>query len=158
MFNLFKKKSKDFSVIAPVSGTLIKLEDVSDPVFSEKMMGDGFAIVPDAGEIISPVSGTIVSLPDSKHAIGIKTESGVEILIHIGLDTVNLNGEGFTALVKEGEKIEQGTKLLDADLDFMKDKGIDTKVMTIFTAGYDKEISPVKEYGSKVEKGEFLLK
>lgn len=160
MFGLFNKKKKntEFSVVAPVSGTLMDLTQVNDPVFSEKMMGDGFAIVPDESTIYAPISGKIISLPSSKHAIGIQTSDGIEVLIHIGLDTVNLNGEGFETFVKEGAQVDQGRKLVMFDPEFMKKNNIDTTVMMIFTANYDKDIELTKEYGSKVVHNEFLMK
>lgn len=159
MFGFLKRRKKEeFSVIAPVTGTLTKLEDVKDPVFSEKMMGDGFAVEPADTVVVAPITGTIVSLPKSKHAVGIKNDDGIEVLVHIGLDTVDLNGEGFTAFAKEGDEIKQGDKLVEFDAEAMKEKGIDTTVMTIFTAGYDKEIKLTKDYGSRVEKDELLIK
>lgn len=159
MFGFLKKKKKEeFNVVAPASGILTKLEDVKDPVFAEKMMGDGFAIQPNDSTIVAPISGTIISLPKTKHAIGIKTEDGIEVLVHIGLDTVDLNGEGFTAFAQEGNEIKQGDKLVKFDPEFMKQKGIDTTVMTIFTAGYDKKVLLLKDYGSKVEMNEVLIK
>lgn len=158
MFGFFKKKKEEFNVVAPASGILTKLENVKDPVFAEKMMGDGFAIQPDDSIIVAPISGTIVSLPKTKHAIGIKNGEGIEVLVHIGLDTVDLNGEGFIAYAKEGDEIKQGDKLIKFDPDFMNQRGIDTTVMTIFTSGYDKEIALLKDYGSKVEINEILIK
>lgn len=103
-------------------------------------MGEGFAIIPDNGEVVAPISGEIISLPASKHAVGIKNSNGLEILIHIGLDTVNQNGQGFVAKVKEGQKVKQGQKLVDFDLKLLTDKGYDVTVMTIFTSGFNKEV------------------
>lgn len=159
MFGFLKRNRKEeFSIVAPVSGKLIRLEDVNDPVFSQKMMGDGFAIQPINNIVVAPLSGTIVALPKTKHAIGIKTKDGIEILIHIGLDTVDLNGEGFKSFVNEGDKIKQGNKLVEFDANFMKQKNIDTTIMIIFTAGYDKVIDLLKNYGDQVEQNELLIK
>ncbi|WP_067727871.1 PTS sugar transporter subunit IIA [Oceanobacillus damuensis] len=133
--SLFKKKEaiKDITLVAPVSGKLVSLEEVPDPVFAEKMMGNGVAIEPANGEIVSPIDGKIVQLFPTLHAIGIEAENGAEILLHIGLDTVNLNGEGFTAHVEEGKKIKQGTPLLSADLDVIREKARGTIIPIIIT-------------------------
>lgn len=93
MFNFFKKsKSKGNEVKAPIKGNLIPLSEVSDDVFSQKMLGDGFAVKPTGQEVVAPVSGTITTLFPTKHAIGIKTAEGLEVLIHLGIDTVELKG------------------------------------------------------------------
>ena len=99
MLHLFGKKEQ-MKVVACADGRCIRLEKVSDPVFSGKMLGDGFAIVPTSDIIAAPVKGEIVTIFPTKHAVGLKTKNGVEILLHIGINTVNLNGQGFTALVK----------------------------------------------------------
>lgn len=109
-------------IIAPLDGKLLKLKDVPDQVFSQKLMGDGFAIEPENGEVVSPVNGTVTMLFPTKHAIGIRAENGREILIHFGVDTVNLQGEGFEALVEQGDTVKQGQPLLHVDLDKVKDK------------------------------------
>lgn len=113
-------KSNDFLI--PVSGQLISLDQVPDEVFSQKMMGDGFAIDPENGEVFSPVDGLVTGVFPTKHAISLKDNSGVEILIHFGLDTVNLNGKGFTTYVEEGSIVKAGDLLLKADIDEIKDK------------------------------------
>src|SRR5699024_5795840 len=99
---LFKKgkKEEDLSIYAPLSGKNMPLEEVRDPVFGQKMMGEGIAIVPSKGEVLSPVKGKVIQIPDSKHAIGIEAEDGSQILIHVGLETVALKGEGFTVKTK----------------------------------------------------------
>ena len=102
--------------VAPVSGKIVSITKVPDKVFSQKIMGDGFAIEPIDGTVVSPISGTVTSLPDSKHAVGITGDNGLEIIVHFGIDTVNLNGEGFTALVNQGDKIASGQVLLNIDL------------------------------------------
>ncbi len=130
MFNLFKKKEK---FILPISGDCIAIEDVNDSVFSQKMMGDGFAIVPSDKTVYSPFSGEVSVLFPTKHAIGIKSDDGIEVLIHIGIDTVSLQGEGFESFVQQGDKITQGDKLIDVDFDLVKQKGLDPVVVIIFT-------------------------
>lgn len=128
VFNLFKKKE---TFIAPVSGKLIPITEVNDQVFSQKLMGDGFAIVPSDGTVYAPLSGTISFCFPTKHAVGIKTDKGIEILIHMGLDTVELKGEGFNSYVSEGQKVKQGDKLAVMDLEAIKAKGYDCTVMII---------------------------
>ena len=110
------KTIADQAFIMPVKGKIIPLKEVPDEVFSSGMMGDGFAILPEDGHFVSPVDGEVISVFPTKHAVGIKSESGVEILIHVGIDTVNLKGEGFTTHVKEGDTIKSGDKLMTVDL------------------------------------------
>ena len=129
MLNLFKKKE---TFKTPIKGELIAITEVNDQVFSQKMMGDGFAIIPSENTVISPLSGTVDVVFPSKHAIGIKSNTGIEFIIHIGIDTVKLNGEGFTSYVEQGQKISQGEKLVTFDLDLIKSKGYDTSVIVIF--------------------------
>ncbi|MFS0750554.1 PTS glucose transporter subunit IIA [Oceanobacillus sp. 1P07AA] len=123
--NLFKSKEKEpkkITIVAPITGEIIPLEDVPDPVFSQKMMGEGVAVMPSEGEVVSPVDGEIIQVFPTKHAIGILAENDAEILIHIGLDTVNLDGEGFTAHVKDGDKVKVGDKLMSFDIATIEEK------------------------------------
>ena len=120
IFNKQEIVLKTIELKAHVSGNIVKLEDVPDPVFAEKMMGDGIAIDPTEGEIVSPVDGEVVQVFPTKHAIGIKADNGAEILIHIGLETVSMGGEGFTTKVTTGEKIKAGDVLVNFDLDLVK--------------------------------------
>ncbi len=110
--------TKEVNVVSPMSGKYIDLEKVPDPTFSSKLLGDGFAIVPEEGEVYAPFDGTISALYSSKHAIGITSDDGIEMLIHIGMDTVKLEGKYFTAHVTQGEKVKAGQKLVS----FEKDK------------------------------------
>lgn len=123
MIRIFKKQ-KDVMLLAPVKGQLLKLENVHDAMFSKKMLGEGFAIVPEEDTICSPCDGQVTMIANTKHAIGITAINGAEILVHIGLDTVNLQGEGFTILVEENQKVCAGTPLVKLDLAFMKKQGI----------------------------------
>ncbi|MFD0051963.1 PTS glucose transporter subunit IIA [Actinomycetes bacterium NPDC127524] len=138
--NLFGKKDKDkvekeIVLFAPVSGKVIPLEEVSDPVFSEKMMGDGLAIDPDEGEVRAPCDAAVIQVFPTKHAIGLKTKNGAEILIHIGLDTVNMKGEGFEAYVKEGDTVKRGQKLVSFDTSLIREKAASTVIPIIITNG-----------------------
>ncbi len=109
---------------SPLSGTIIPLEKVPDPVFSEKILGDGCAIVPTDGRIYAPIDGTVTSVTDSKHAYGITTASGESVLIHFGLETVSLGGECFISHVKKGDTVRIGDLIAEADIDTIKDKGL----------------------------------
>lgn len=124
---------KDLTVKSPLSGRVIKLSEVPDPVFSEKVLGDGCAILPENGEIRSPVDGEITSVAETLHAYGIKADNGTEILIHFGLETVALKGEGFTPYKKTGDKVKTGEIIAKADTDFLKEKNIDLTTPIIIT-------------------------
>ena len=151
---LFGKKEviKTVELYAPLTGTAVTLEKVPDPVFSEKMMGDGLAIEPSEGLAVSPVDGEIIQVFPTKHAIGIRAKNGAEILIHIGLETVSLNGEGFETFVKEGDKVKVGDKLVSFDLDIIKSKAKSTITPIIITNTDQASTYEVKGQGS-VEKG-----
>ncbi|HAX1079971.1 TPA: PTS glucose transporter subunit IIA, partial [Enterococcus faecium] len=110
MLNFFRKN--EISVVAPATGVFEKLEKLSDPVFSKGMMGQGFAIDAKNETIVSPIDGFVSSIFPTKHALGIKTKSGIEILVHVGIDTVELNGEGFDIKVQEGQKVKAGDILM----------------------------------------------
>ncbi len=119
--------------VMPVKGKIIPLQEIPDEVFSAGMMGDGFAILPEDGHFVSPVDGEIISIFPTKHAIGIKSNSGVEILIHVGIDTVNLKGEGFTTLVNEGDTVKRGDKLMTVDLSSVRRSVPSVATPVIFT-------------------------
>ncbi|MBT2647663.1 PTS transporter subunit EIIC [Bacillus sp. ISL-34] len=119
--------------VLPIEGTVLPIEQVPDQVFAMKMMGDGFAIEPVNGKLVSPIDGEVLSIFPTNHALGLKMDNGLEILIHVGLDTVKLNGEGFTPLVQEGQRITKGTPLLEIDLDFIKRNAPSTVTPIIFT-------------------------
>ena len=120
-------------VYSVADGQVIALEQVKDPVFAQKMMGDGFAVEPANGNIVSPVSGTVSSIFPTKHALGLVTEAGLEVLVHIGLDTVSLEGKPFTVHVAEGQKVAAGDLLVTADLDAIRAAGRETSTVVVFT-------------------------
>lgn len=123
----------DQDFVLPISGEVIPLQEVPDEVFSQKMMGDGFAIIPFSGSVVSPVDGKIASIFPTKHAIGILSDQGYEILIHVGIDTVHLNGEGFTVLVEDGETVSKGQEILQFDLEKIKEAAPSVATPIIFT-------------------------
>ena len=115
------------------TGEVIALTDVNDPVFSQKMMGDGFAVIPATGEVTAPLSGKIVSVFPTKHAIGMQTAEGADVLIHMGLDTVQMSQPAFEILVSEGQEVVAGTTIAQMNLDAIKNEGKETTIIVVFT-------------------------
>jgi sugar PTS system EIIA component len=136
---------------APMSGNCVGLEQVPDPTFAEKMMGDGIAIDPTDGMVVSPCDGKIVSLFPTKHAIGIESNDGLEILIHIGIDTVHLNGKGFKTYVKQDDIVKLGQKLIKVDLKLVKKQAKSTITPMIIT-NMDR-VKELKQKNGPVEMG-----
>lgn len=127
MFSFLKKKESAGIVLAsPVKGTVVSLKQVNDPTFSEEMLGKGVAVIPTEGKIYAPADGEISLLFDTLHAVSMTTTDGVEILIHVGLDTVKLKGDGFVAHVATGDTVKKGDLLLSVDLEALKADGYDT--------------------------------
>ena len=133
MFNFFKKKETKYSVYAVSSGTTVALKDVPDPTFAEEMIGKGVAIIPTDGKVAAPVSGTVSMVFPTNHAVGLVDENGVEVLVHIGIDTVSMNGEGFTGHVKQGDTVKAGDLMIEVDLDKVKEAGFNTIIPVIIT-------------------------
>lgn len=121
------------ALFAPADGEVVAIGQVADPVFSQKMMGDGFAVRPTTGKIYSPVSGKVTSIFETKHAIGILTSTGAEVLVHMGLDTVELKGTPFDVKVQEGQDVTPKTLLALMDLNAIKAAGKQTDVLTVIT-------------------------
>lgn len=140
MLGLFKKK-KEVKVLAPMNGKIINIEEVPDQVFAKKMVGDGVAVVPENGLVVSPVDGKVVQIFPTNHAVGIESKEGIELLIHVGIDTVELKGEGFTKLVEVGSEVKTGDVLLEVDLAYIKSQGKEIVTPIIVTNG-----NVVKEY------------
>ena len=139
MFGIFKKKKTD--IFSPVAGEVIGIDQVSDPVFSQKMMGEGFAVKPSNGEITAPVSGVVKSIFPTKHALIIETDNKVGLLLHIGIDTVALEGAGFQALVEAGQKVSAKEPILQVDLNLLKKEGKDDVVMVVFPEEKDIQLN-----------------
>ncbi|MDF2700309.1 MAG: system, glucose-specific component [Haloplasmataceae bacterium] len=147
-------KTKNYPFVSPLSGKLISLKAVPDVIFSNKIMGDGFAIIPNSGLLVSPVDGMVAFIYPTKHAIGIKSENGIEILIHLGLDTVNLNGEGFHILVNVGDQINLGQLLMKVDLKVIRSNNLSLVTPIIFTnADFNFNKFSVKN----IKRGQFLF-
>lgn len=130
---LFGKKAKETKLYAPIKGEAVLLENIEDPMFSQKVLGDGIAIKPAEGKVYSPADGTVSMIADTKHAIGINTADGLELLIHIGMDTVALNGEGYTPKVEAGASVKKGDLLMEFDMDFITEKGYSCVTPVIIT-------------------------
>lgn len=138
IMGLFGLGKKRVTMSAPVTGKFQSLENVNDQVFSQKMMGEGYGVVPTAEEVYSPISGTVESVFQTKHAIGLKTSDGLEVLIHMGIDTVELKGEPFDVLVSKGDKVTNNTILAKMDLHKLAESGKDNVVITLITNSVDK--------------------
>ncbi|MCY8345816.1 PTS glucose transporter subunit IIA [Bacillus haynesii] len=152
-----KKKIKEEEIFSPLTGQLVPLEQVPDPVFSEKLMGDGVAVIPEEGVLVSPVEGEVVQVFHTKHAIGIKSVSGLDILLHVGLETVELNGEGFNVLIKEGQTVKVGDPLLNFDISFLKSENKEIMTPIIITNYSDKIDEIIHVDQQAVSKGENLF-
>ncbi|MBO1308080.1 PTS glucose transporter subunit IIA [Enterococcus sp. 669A] len=127
---LFGKKKL---IVSPVNGRFIPIEQVNDPVFAEGMMGDGVAVIPSENTIVSPVEGTITMLSEQKHGIGITMEGGTELLIHMGIDTVELGGKPFEINVQQNDQVKPGDALATMDVDMVRAEGRDPVIMIIAT-------------------------
>ncbi|SNH76781.1 PTS system beta-glucoside-specific transporter subunit EIIABC [Streptococcus pneumoniae] len=120
-------------IFSPISGEIIPLSDVQDKTFSDKLIGDGVAIIPSEGKVYAPFDGKITNIFPTKHAIGLKSDEGVELLIHIGLDTVELKGQGFISHVEEGDRVFKNQLIFEMDLNLIKTKGYETVTPVIVT-------------------------
>lgn len=145
--NLFKKDKENENtnysnkVLVPITGIVSSVKECQDPVFAGEMVGKGSLILPSEGKVYSPVDGEISMVADSKHALGITSNTGLEILIHIGLDTVELNGEPYTSHVSQGQKIKAGDLLMEFDIEKIKASGKAVESPVIITNADDKEIN-----------------
>lgn len=140
MFSIFKKKSKNFTIKAPIDGVCKDLSEVPDEVFSEKKMGDGIAIEPTGDLLCAPIDGTITMLIDSHHAFGMTSPEGIEVLVHCGLETVNLKGQGFEVLKNVNEKVKAGEPIIKVDRAFMEKENIPLITPVIVLNPLDKQI------------------
>ena len=141
---------------SPLNGAVISLKEVSDPVFSGGVLGEGAAVIPSDGKVYAPADGMISAVMDSKHAVGITADNQAEILIHVGLDTVNLKGEGFTLHCKMGDRVKAGDLLLEFDLSLLKEKGYDVITPVLISNPAD-FISNKAAETKEIAAGEVLL-
>ena len=143
LFDFFKKKKETVEesnkvelkgIVCPTNGEILELSEVPDEVFSQKMMGDGFAVKSNDGIFVSPVSGTVEMIFDTKHAIGLRSNDNIEILVHMGTDTVNLNGKGFDVFVNVGDKVKAGDRLAKMNVEYVKENAKSDITPVIFTS------------------------
>lgn len=140
MFGFLKKKKTEYLLGSPAKGQAVPLSQVNDPTFSEGMLGDGVAVIPSEGKIYAPMDGEVGMVFDTLHAVSLTADCGAEILIHVGLDTVTMKGEGFTGHVQAGDKVKKGDLLLEVDLEKVKAAGFDTitPILICNTDDYEK--------------------
>ncbi len=157
MLGFLKGKTKGNVIGSPCNGKAVPITEVPDPTFSEKMLGDGFAVIPSEGKIYAPADGEVSMVFDTLHAVTMTTDQGVELLIHVGLDTVTLKGAPFKAHVTAGDHVKKGDLLMDADLEKIMAAGLNTitPVLVCNTDDYEK-ITLLKE--GEVTPGEEIIK
>jgi len=153
MFGLFKPKKQ--IIFSPIDGDVVDLESVPDEVFSAKLAGDGLAILPRSNTFVAPVAGVLTKIFSTNHAFSIQTKSGLEVLVHIGLDTVELNGEGFKRLAEEGDTVTAGKPIICADIEFIKSKG--KSILTPIVLNHEKNITIVTKNIHTMREGEILI-
>ena len=157
--DLKRKQQSETSVIElinPVDGEVLPIEQCSDKLFAHKLLGDGVMIKPSHGLVVAPYDGIITMIYPAKHALGMQLDNGVELLLHFGINTVNLNGEGFELLVKVNQRVAQGDLLWNADLAYIKEKAESENLLLVITKN-DDGCQIEKEYGKK-EKGAVIVK
>ncbi len=156
MFNFFKKKENKITLGSPAKGKAVALKEVNDPTFAEEMLGKGVAVIPSEGKIYAPADGEVGMVFDTLHAVSITTDTGAEVLIHVGLDTVKLKGDGFTGHVKAGEHVKKGDLLLEVDLDKVKAAGYDI-ITPVLVCNTDDFASVEGLYGKDVVPGDDVI-
>ena len=157
MFDFFNKAALPANAIAAAAtGKLIPLENVKDEVFAQKMLGEGAAIIPDSEIVAAPISGRISMIYPTLHAFGITSKTGLEVLVHIGINTVQLDGQGFEAFVAQGDKVKKGHKLIAADLDLIREKGLNPQTMMILPEGGNLDVTVYP--GGQADSGDLAVK
>ena len=158
MFDFFKKKTKDNveAIGAPVKGEAVESSAINDPTFGEEMLGKGMAIKPSEGKVYAPFDGTVALVFDTKHAISVVSEKGAEVLIHVGLDTVMLKGEHYTAHVENGATVKKGDLLLEFDMEAIAAAGYDT-ITPVVVCNSDDYKEVVRITGKQVEPGDTVI-
>lgn len=158
MFNFLKKKEKEYDdiIAAPVKGEAVPSSEVNDPTFAEEMLGKGMAIKPTEGKVYAPFDGTVALVFDTKHAVSLVSEKGAEVLIHVGLDTVMLKGEHYTAHVESGATVKKGDLLLEFDMEAIKAAGYDT-ITPVLVCNADDYKDVVRTTGKMVEPGDVVM-
>jgi len=133
------------AVASPFTGKVVPLEEVADDVFSQRVMGDGVAVLPSEGRVVAPVAGTVGKLFEGGHGFAIETPDGLQVLVHVGLETVHLKGDGFTVKTNEGDEVVAGDEMVTVDLDRMRELGIDMVSPVVVISGQDVTVSSSDE-------------
>lgn len=154
LLDVFKKKGLE--VVSPMKGKCVSIKEVSDPTFSEEILGKGVAVIPEDGKVCAPADGTVTTMFPTGHAVGMTTDDGLELLVHVGLDTVALKGEGFHIVAKEDQKVKKGDLLIEADLEKLKAAGYDviTPVIVCNSSEYSEVTGLV---GNEVNPGDVII-
>lgn len=156
MFKFLKKKQYDDKIAAPLKGAAVPISEVNDPAFAEEMLGKGMAIKPIEGKVYAPFDGVVSLVFDTKHAVSLVSEKGAEVLIHIGLDTVMLNGVYYTVYVEVGEAVKKGDLLMEFDIEAIKTAGYDT-ITPVLVCNADDYKDVVRTTGKMVEPGDVII-
>ena len=157
LFQNLMGKDNGIVVESPVSGRLVSIKEVNDPTFSEEILGKGAAVIPSGNRICSPVDGTVTTMFPTGHAAAVTGDNGIEVLIHVGLDTVKLNGEHFTIHASDGQKVKKGDLLMEADIEKIKEAGYDVITPVIICNSDDFSEVRMEESGD-VEQGDIILR
>lgn len=154
LLDVFKKK--EISVAAPMQGTCVSIQEVSDPTFGEEILGKGVAIRPVDGRVCAPADGVISTVFPTGHAVGITTNDNVELLIHVGLDTVKMDGRGFEIMCQDGQEVKKGDLLIRADLELIREEGYET-ITPVVVCNSDEFSQIGKQAGREVSVGDTIL-
>ena len=158
MFNFFKKKEKEYDdvIVAPIKGEAVPSSEVGDPTFAEEMLGKGMAIKPAEGKVFAPFDGTVAMVFDTKHAVSLVSDNGAEVLIHVGLDTVMLKGEHYTAHVESGAAVKKGDLLLEFDMEAIQAAGYQV-ITPVVVCNADDYKDVIRTTGTQVVPGDVVM-
>ena len=153
MFGFMKRKVRE--VFSPVDGQIVTLESVDDEVFSQKMVGDGVAVMPISNQFTAPIDGVVTKIFSTNHAYSIKSDKDLEVMVHIGLETVALNGEGFTRIAKEGNAVKVGDVIIEADLAYIKAHAKD--IITPIIISNESDVKEIEKKYAIVKEGDKIM-
>ena len=153
MFGFMKRKVRE--VFSPVDGQIVTLESVDDEVFSQKMVGDGVAVMPVTNQFTAPIDGVVTKIFSTNHAYSIKSDKDLEVMVHIGLETVALNGEGFTRIAKEGDAVKVGDVIIEADLAYIKEHAKD--IITPIIISDESDVKEIEKKYAIIKEGDKIM-
>jgi len=153
MFGFMKRKVRE--VFSPVDGQIVTLESVDDEVFSQEMVGDGVAVMPISNQFTAPIDGVVTKIFSTNHAYSIKSDKDLEVMVHIGLETVALNGEGFTRIAKEGDVVKVGDVIIEADLAYIKEHAKD--IITPIIISDESDVKEIEKKYAIVKEGDKIM-